>query len=72
MSEKNMRKADKNSEEIEMRPHYDFSGGERGKYAGRFASGCTVIALDPDVAEVFPDADSVNDTLRGLIAAKDR
>jgi hypothetical protein len=58
----------KDSEAAEMRPHYDFSGGVRGKYADRFSGGCTVVVLDPDVAKVFPDAASVNETLRGLIA----
>jgi hypothetical protein len=33
-----------------MRDEYDFSGGLRGKYAGRFAEGSTVIVLDPEVA----------------------
>ena len=53
-----------------MRPHYDFCGGVRGKYVERFAGGCTVVVLAPDVAEVFPDAASVNQTLRELIAAR--
>ena len=48
----------------DMRPEYDFSGGERGKYAGRFAEGANVVVLDPDVAAAFPDAKSVNDALR--------
>jgi hypothetical protein len=67
-----MKKAETTAEELTMRPHYDFSGGVRGKYAERFAGGCTVVVLDPDVAEVFPDAGSVNDTLRELIAARGR
>jgi hypothetical protein len=49
-----------------MRPEYDFRGGVRGKYAKRFASGSNVILLDPDVAEVFPDAATVNAVLRVL------
>lgn len=51
----------------EMLDEYDFSGGERGKYAGRLSDTCTVIVLDPDVAEVFSDAESVNEALRALI-----
>jgi hypothetical protein len=65
-----MRKAETKSEDLNMRPHYDFSGGVRGKYVERFAGGCTVVVLDPDVAKVFPDATSVNETLRELIAAR--
>jgi hypothetical protein len=46
-----------------MRAEYDFSGGERGKYAGKYA-GLRMVALDPDVAASFPNAKSVNDALR--------
>jgi len=50
----------------EMREEYDFSGGVRGKYSSRFAQGSNVIVLDPDVAEVFGDAEAVNEALRLL------
>lgn len=49
-----------------MRPEYDFSRGIRGKYASRYFAGANVIVLDPDVAEVFPTSDSVNNALRAL------
>jgi len=49
-----------------MQQEYDFSGGVRGKYAARYAEGSNVVVLDPDVAEVFPDAASVNEALRAL------
>ena len=49
-----------------MLPEYDFSGGVRGKYASRFAEGTIMVILDPDVAELFPDANSVNKALRAL------
>ncbi len=51
----------------EMREEYDFSGGVQGKYAARFSEGSTAVVLDPDVAEVFPDATAVNEALRELI-----
>jgi hypothetical protein len=54
----------------DMLDEYDFSGGVRGKYAGRFSEDCKVIVLDPDVAEVFPDAEAVNESLRKLIHQK--
>jgi hypothetical protein len=38
----------------------------RGKYAARFAEGANVVVLDPDVAEVFTDSESVNQALRAL------
>ena len=50
----------------EMQEEYDFSGGERGKYAAQYAEVSNVVLLDPDVAEVFPDAASVNEALRAL------
>ena len=50
----------------DMREEYDFSGAVRGKYAERFAKGSNVIVLAPDVAEVFPDAEAVNEALRLL------
>ena len=48
----------------EMRDHYDFTGGVRGKYARRYAEGSNVVVLDPDVARLFPNREVVNDTLR--------
>ncbi len=45
---------------------YDFTGGVRGKYTKRYEEGANVVVIDPDVAEYFPDHDSVNAALRGL------
>jgi hypothetical protein len=48
---------------------YDFStmsGGVRGKYAKQYHAGVKLIMLDEDVAQIFPDAKSVNDALRML------
>jgi len=49
-----------------MRSYYDFSGGVRGKYAKRYAEGTNVVVLAPDVANVFKDAEAVNETLRAV------
>jgi hypothetical protein len=46
---------------------YDFSKGIRGKYAQCYAKGSNVVVISPDVAEVFPDSESVNEALRMLI-----
>ena len=51
----------------EMLDEYDFSNGVRGKYADRFVEGGNVVVLDPDVAQVFTDSESVNQALRALI-----
>jgi hypothetical protein len=50
-----------------MRNEYDFSQGERGKYALRYAQGTNVVVLEPDVAKVFSDSKSVNVSLRRFI-----
>jgi hypothetical protein len=51
----------------EMLEEYDFSDGVRGKYVGRFPHSSHVVVLDPDVAQVFSDSESVNRALRALI-----
>ncbi len=54
------------SDDFEMRDEYDFSKGVRGKYASRYRQGSKVVVLDPDVAELFPDSESVNKALRAI------
>jgi hypothetical protein len=49
-----------------MRQEYDLAGGVRGKYAKRFAQGTNIVILDPDVARIFPNSESVNRILRAL------
>ena len=49
-----------------MRDSYDFSQGVRGKYIERLKNGTNLVILDPDVAAVFPDTESVNQALRAL------
>jgi hypothetical protein len=56
----------------ELRDEYDFTpeqlaAGVRGKYAQRYSQGVTMVRLDPDVAAVFPDSESVNEALRALV-----
>ena len=54
----------------ELRPEYhpeDLSTGVRGKYAKDYQAGTNLVLLSPDVAEVFPTDDEVNDALRSLI-----
>ncbi len=64
-SKENMNK--KTNDETEMLDEYDFTGGVRGKYVARIANRRNVITLEPDVAEVFTDSESVNQALRGLL-----
>ena len=50
-----------------MRAEYDFTGGVRGKHAAGLRAGSRVVVLEPDVAKVFRDSKSVNETLRALV-----
>ena len=51
----------------EMRQEYDFSGGIRGKHYRAYQKGTNIVLLEPDVAEVFKDSESVNHALRMLM-----
>ena len=47
----------------DMREEYDFAnmkGGIRGKYTKEFENNAINVLLDSDMAEVFPDSQSVN------------
>lgn len=57
----------KTNNKTEMLDEYDFTGGVRGKYVDRLTNRKNVITLEPDVAEVFTDSDSVNQALRALL-----
>ncbi len=46
-----------------IRNHYDCSGGVRGKYAQRYTEATKVVVLDPDAARLFPNGQTVNETL---------
>ena len=56
-----------NNKDDDILDEYDFSGGIRGKYINRGAKTSHVVVLEPDVAEVFTDSESVNQALRGLL-----
>ena len=57
------------AEKPEMRSHYSFKGGQRGRYAHLFPQQPHLVVLSPDMAAVFPDSDSVNEALRTLVKA---
>ena len=63
-----MKKATNPSHDDEMRAEYDLRGGVRGKYYERYQQGTNVVLLDPDVASVFRDSVTVNETLRRYLA----
>jgi hypothetical protein len=61
-----MKKA-KKSNNSDMLEEYNFAGGQRGKYSQKYIEGTNIVVLSPDVAEAFPDSESVNEALRMLI-----
>ena len=61
-----MKKASNSFNNPDMLEEYDFSQGIRGKYTERYKEGCNVVVLDPSIAEIFPDSESVNQALRPL------
>ena len=54
----------------DMLPEYDFKGGVRGKYARDYSRNRNLRILDPDLIDVFPDSESVNEALRVLLRVK--
>lgn len=55
------------TEDNEMRPEYNFSGGIRGKHYRAYQQGTNVVFPEPDIARVFKDSESVNHALRMLL-----
>jgi hypothetical protein len=55
-----------------MKAGYDFSGGVRCKYFDRYRRGINVVLLDPELADAFPDSESVNEALRALVTIATR
>jgi hypothetical protein len=46
---------------------FDYSKAKPNRFAGRVPPGAVAILLDPDVARVFKNADSVNAILRAVL-----
>jgi len=61
-----MKKVRRKNSDLEILDEYDFSSGVRGEYAKRYEKGSNIVVLDPDVAKVFSDRESVNQSLRAL------
>jgi len=64
----NMKKKSAKGRDDDLRPQYDLDEllktGVQGKYADRYREGTNLVFLAPDVAEAFPTAEAVNETLR--------
>ncbi|MFT3878507.1 MAG: hypothetical protein QM703_02470 [Gemmatales bacterium] len=62
-----MKKQIKLKTSSDLRSHYDFSKGERGKYARLMGNKTNLVLLRPEVAAVFSSAEEVNDELLKII-----
>jgi len=69
-------KKDRDTSKDELRAEYgpsDFPEGfVRGKYSERMRKSSNIVVLRPEVAEVFPNEEAVNDALLSLIEVAKR
>ncbi len=65
-----MKKASAKKPGDDLRPEYDLArlkSGVRGKYFRQAIAGTNLVLIEPDLARVFQDAESVNRALRLLV-----
>jgi hypothetical protein len=65
-----MKKASVRGMNDELRREYDLSqlkGGVRGKYYREATAGTNLVLIEHELADVFPDSESVNRALRLLV-----
>jgi hypothetical protein len=65
-----MKKASAKKTKDDLRPEYDLAqlkGGVRGKYYREATAGTNLVLIEPELATVFPDTESVNRALRLLV-----
>jgi hypothetical protein len=63
----------KSKDEPDMKPEYrfDYSKARPNRFAEAYKKGTSLVNLDADVAEKFPDSESVNEALRQFIRITD-
>jgi hypothetical protein len=59
----------KSSQSADLQPEYlfDYSKSKPNRFAVRMRAGSVAVVLEPDVAQVFQDAETVNAVLRALL-----
>lgn len=65
-----MKKASTKRLNDDLRPEYDLSelkGGVRAKYYRQATAGTNLVLIEPELATVFPNTESVNRALRLLV-----
>jgi hypothetical protein len=68
-SANNMKKTLAKKTSDDLRPEYDLSklkGGVRGKYHRKASAGTNLVLIEPELTNVFPNAESVNRALKLL------
>src|SRR5256885_14835616 len=68
MKNANMKKAPIVDDEDPLDREIDFTNAVRGKYARDFGRSRNVRVLAPDLLDLFPDSESVNEALRAVAA----
>jgi len=61
--------AHRTTDELRDEYRFDYSKAKPNRFASRVEQSRLVVALDPDVPEVFTTPDAVNKALRALIEA---
>ncbi|MEX2172290.1 MAG: hypothetical protein WD851_23420 [Pirellulales bacterium] len=56
------------SDELRDEYEFDYQQARPNRFAEQFPAGGRLVYLDPDVATVFSDAESVNRVLKALLA----
>jgi hypothetical protein len=65
-----MKKTSAKGLDDDLRPEYDLSqlkGAVRGKYYRQATAGTNLMLIEPELAKIFGDAESVNRALRLLV-----
>ena len=57
----------KRPDELRSEYRFDYAKAKPNRFAERIRKGSVAVLLDPDVARVFTDAESVNAVLRALM-----
>ncbi len=55
-------------EELKREYRFDYSAAKPNRFAARIPPGSVAVLLDPDVARLFKNAESVNAVLRALMS----
>jgi hypothetical protein len=57
----------KKSDQLKPEYRFDYAEAKPNRFAGRIRKGSVTVLLDPDVAQFFKSAESVNAVLRALM-----